>query len=122
MKMNEIYINMLKFSDILDINKKYGMSDTLVNIAAKSNSKEKKNVGFDQIEALFAFMAWLTCRKEESGPFSAKHNAAKAAELVDEFCKSQGWEITPEKDKDMFKKLKPYPKEKKNVKKAQTND
>jgi len=37
-------------------------------------------------EALFGFMAWLTTR-ENKVTFSAHHDAAPAAELVDEFCK-----------------------------------
>jgi hypothetical protein len=42
-------------------------------------------------EALYYFMAYLTSRKQESGPFSAHHDAALAAELVDFFCQTQGW-------------------------------
>lgn len=37
-------------------------------------------------EALFGFMAWLTTRYQEV-TFSAHHDAAPAANLVDEFCK-----------------------------------
>lgn len=56
--------------------------------------------------ALFAFMGWLTTRKEPAGPFSYYHDAASAAELVEEFRKSQGWSL-PEDGWD--KLLKPYP-------------
>jgi len=57
--------------------------------------------------ALYAFMGWLTSRKEVVGPFSRTHDAAHAAELVDTFCKSQEWE-PKEKWYDL---LKSYPKE-----------
>ena len=39
-------------------------------------------------EALYGFMGWLTSRDEVSGPFSAKHEAASAAELVHKFCEA----------------------------------
>ena len=38
-------------------------------------------------EYLYLFGGWLTTRKEVSGPFSEKHNAAGMAELINEFCK-----------------------------------
>lgn len=57
-------------------------------------------------EALFAFMGWLTSRSEIAGPFSEVHPAAPAADLVSEFCQSQGW-TGP--DGDWTQKLKPYP-------------
>lgn len=57
-------------------------------------------------EALFGFMGWLTCRDEVAGPFSARHNAAEAAKLVAEFCKSQDF-ISPRDD--FPKRLKDYP-------------
>jgi hypothetical protein len=56
--------------------------------------------------ALYAFMGWLTARQKVSGPFSAHHLAGEAAELVDEFCKSQGWEI---EDEQWHTHLKSYP-------------
>ena len=57
-------------------------------------------------EALFGFMGWLTSRDPVAGPFSAHHNASQAAELVAEFCKSQGWESA----RDAFPRmLKDYP-------------
>ncbi len=55
--------------------------------------------------AIYAFMGWLTSRYEVSGPFSAKHNASQAAELVAKFCKMQGWEIT---DNYWHRHIKPY--------------
>jgi hypothetical protein len=42
-------------------------------------------------EALFGFMAWLTSRKELAGPFSRIHGVHDAIDLVDEFCRSQGF-------------------------------
>ena len=52
-------------------------------------------------EALYGFMGWLTSREAVTPELSAKHNAAIAAELVDEFCKANelrdprdGWEKT----------------------------
>jgi hypothetical protein len=59
-------------------------------------------------EALFGFMGWLTARYPVAGPFSAQHDATQAADLVAEFCKSQGWESP----RDAFPKmLKDYPTE-----------
>ena len=37
-------------------------------------------------EALYGFMGWLTSRREVTPEFSAKHDAAPAAELVNQFC------------------------------------
>lgn len=56
--------------------------------------------------ALYAFMGWLTSRKEESGPFSATLDAAPAAELVGAFCRSQGYADLPD---GWEKSLRPYP-------------
>lgn len=47
-------------------------------------------------EALFGFMGWLTCL-EESVTFGAVHDASKAAELVDQYCKAHDLE-PPRKD------------------------
>ena len=52
-------------------------------------------------------MAWLTTRKEESGPFGSNNECGSAAELVGKFCDSQGWDV----DDDFPKGLKPYPKD-----------
>jgi hypothetical protein len=67
--------------------------------------EEVSNQEFGAI-ALYAFMGWLTSRTQVSGPFSALHSASAAAELVNEFCKSQDWEI---KSEDWLKYLKDYP-------------
>ena len=42
-------------------------------------------------EALYGFMGWLTTRRMAE-TFSAAHNAARAADLVDKFCKMNGLE------------------------------
>ena len=42
-------------------------------------------------EALFAFMGWLTSSDFVSGPFSSRHSASQAAELVGLYYKQQGW-------------------------------
>jgi hypothetical protein len=55
--------------------------------------------------ALYGFAAWLTCR-DEAVTFGAKHDAAPAAVLVDQFCKAQGF---PELDDGWVDTLKPYP-------------
>lgn len=79
--------------------------------------QELRYIGSRQAEALYAFMAWLTCREERSGPFSSRDNAAQGVELVVKFCGSQGWDIIPERDdcnnKDNLwvEDLKPYPKD-----------
>lgn len=57
--------------------------------------------------ALFGFMGWLTSREQVSGPFSANHNAKQAADLVQQFCESQGWEV---KSENWVDKLKDYPR------------
>jgi hypothetical protein len=58
--------------------------------------------------AIFAFGAWLTGRKQVSGPFGAEYTAGEMAELAGRFCDSQGWTELPDGWSD---KLKPYPKE-----------
>jgi hypothetical protein len=63
-------------------------------------------VRMNEAEALFSFMGWLTSRNEEVGPFSSHHDASRAAELVNEFCQSQGWEVA---DDYFAKKLRPFP-------------
>ena len=55
--------------------------------------------------AIYAFAGWLTCR-EDAVTFGARHDAALVAELVDEFCRSQGFEGP---DGDWTAALKPYP-------------
>lgn len=57
-------------------------------------------------EALFAFMGWLTCR-DETVRFGATENAAIAAELIDQFCKSQEWK---EPRQEWMDRIKPYPR------------
>lgn len=57
-------------------------------------------------EALFGFMAWLTCRKETSGPFGSSHEVPPAPELVGAFCESQGF-ADPRDDYTL--RLKAYP-------------
>lgn len=43
--------------------------------------------------AVYAFGAWLTMREQDAGPFSRFRDAASMAELVNEYCKFQGWEV-----------------------------
>jgi hypothetical protein len=40
-------------------------------------------------EAIYGFASWLTCRKE-AVTFSHEHDAAPAAELVDQYVKANG--------------------------------
>ena len=47
-------------------------------------------------EALFGFMAWLTTR-EAVETFSAKHNVAPAADLMETFCKTNNL-VAPRED------------------------
>lgn len=56
--------------------------------------------------ALYAFMGWLTSRDPVSGPFSARHKAGQAAELVGQFCKMQGWEL--DDPVNWHRHIKPY--------------
>lgn len=46
-------------------------------------------------DAVYGFAAWLTARKEKAGPFSRYDEAAQAAELADEYCRHNGWEVSP---------------------------
>jgi hypothetical protein len=79
--------------------------DPLLDAKIKALEHER-DARVGEAGALFAFMGWLTSRSQESGPFSGHHGASQAAELVGEFCKSQGWEIT---DDYWFKRLRDYP-------------
>jgi hypothetical protein len=56
-------------------------------------------------EAVYGFAGWLTCR---SAPvtMSAVHDAAPVADLVAQFCESQGFAGPRDRYADM---LKPYP-------------
>lgn len=47
------------------------------------NKEDKREIS----AYLYMFGAWLTSRKERSGPFSSKDNAAPMADLLDEFIK-----------------------------------
>ncbi len=58
-------------------------------------------------EAIYAFAAWLSTRKE-SVCIGGLYEVPPMPELVDEFCKSQGFE-KPRNDYTNF--LRPYPKE-----------
>jgi hypothetical protein len=62
--------------------------------------------------ALFAFMGWLTSRKEVSGPFSGHHEAGQGAHLVGEFIRMQGWQEPPD---GWWHCIKPYTEEEKEV-------
>lgn len=57
--------------------------------------------------AVYGFAGWLTCRQRPV-TMSSTHDAAIVAELVDAFCKSQGFPDLPE---GWHKSLKPYPSE-----------
>lgn len=61
--------------------------------------------GTSPSEALFAFVAWLTCR-DQAVTFGARHDAAPAADLVAAFCASQGF---AEPTEGWEKQLRPYP-------------
>ena len=58
---------------------------------------------------LYLFGAWITQRSEISGPFSACHDSAPMAELVNEFCQMRGLEepnfeeVNKEARKEQFK-------------------
>ena len=56
-------------------------------------------------EAVYGLLAWLTCRNEVV-TFSARHNAAIAAELADQFCK----ENNLAEPRDDFNKRLTHPK------------
>jgi hypothetical protein len=121
-KMNnaKIKLNMIKFAEILDKEELYDLSDTMIHIATIKKPKDK--IEEKQMQALYAFMAWLTTRKEEAGPFSEKHEAPEAIELITEFCKSQGWDDSGKDWGNWIKNFKPYPKDKKRKKTAGTTE
>ena len=56
-------------------------------------------------ESVFAFAAWLTTR-ENAVTLGGSHDAAIAAELADEFGKSQN---SPPVRDDFSDRIKPYP-------------
>lgn len=58
-------------------------------------------------EAIYAFAAWLTCRKQVT-VFGSSQDASQAAELVREFVQGQGFEQPREHFPYM---IKPYPSE-----------
>ena len=60
----------------------------------------------DPATALFAFAGWLTSRDEVAGPFSARHLATPAAQLVQKFCDAQGWKMDDERYTRQIKLLK----------------
>jgi hypothetical protein len=62
--------------------------------------------------ALFAFMGWLTSRKEVSGPFSGHHEAGQGAQLVGRFIEMQGWQEPPD---GWWHSIKPYTEEEKEA-------
>ena len=57
-------------------------------------------------EALYGFMGWLTSNDQAEGPFGGSHDAARAADLVDAFCRSQG--LAEPRD-DFAERLQIYP-------------
>lgn len=68
-------------SDFIDI-----LKGAIENQKACSHSA--LNAGLDTLsasEAIYGLLAWLTCR-DEAVTFSAKHDAAIAAELAKQFC------------------------------------
>lgn len=102
-----MFKKILEFANELDRSANYELADELTRLAKAKSKKEKVNIGAAQARALFGFMAWLTTRKEKSGPFSSKDHCGDAANLVVEFCDSQDWHL----DGDWAEGLKPYPKE-----------
>jgi hypothetical protein len=104
-----MFTQLLKFANISDTSGNYDLADELTRlIEAKSKNKKDVSIGAKQAAALFAFGAWLTTRKEESGPFGSKNECGDMANLIVEFCDSQNWHL----EEDWTKGLKPYPKEK----------
>jgi hypothetical protein len=65
-------------------------------------------VSIGERAAVFAFSAWLSGRKETSGPFGASYDAGELAALAGRFCESQGWPDVPD---GWDKQLRPYPGE-----------
>ena len=53
-------------------------------------------MGLSASESLYGFIGWLTTR-EEKVVFSSKHSSSIAADLVDEFCKTNNLKEPREK-------------------------
>ena len=47
----------------------------------------KKKEEMTASEAVYGFVAWLSCRKDKT-TISSKHDCAPLAELIDKFCKT----------------------------------
>jgi hypothetical protein len=62
--------------------------------------------------ALFAFMGWLTTRKQVSGPFSSHHEAGQAAQLIRQFVDMQCWPDPPE---NWHHSIKPFDEDEKEA-------
>lgn len=73
-------------------------------ILAQSFPNERQAV--DPDTAITAFVGWMTSRDEVSGPFSSRHEAADAVELVKKFCEAQGWHASNERFHQQIKDLK----------------
>jgi hypothetical protein len=67
----------------------------LWNALSQPCEREEKQLP-GEAGALFAFMGWLTSRKQVSGPFSSHHEAGQAAQLIRQFVDMQGWPDPPE--------------------------
>lgn len=96
-----------------DTKEEAGIDGKVVTISSRGQwfieeDRQEKDNHVGCADALYGFMAWITCRKEVFGPFGSNSDAAGAADFVKEFCESQGWKITS----GFPNNLKPYPKEK----------
>ena len=63
----------------------------------------KKAEKLSASEALFGFMAWLTTKKQVSGPFGNGYECSQAAELISEFIKANNLEEPTDNYHDYIK-------------------
>lgn len=93
-----------KYASMEDSRGNYEIADAADQLIRMAALNQKEKLSAAKMFALYGFMGWLTSRKEKSGPFSDTDEAAPAAELVDEYCKSQGWEVPDNPDGYAFEK------------------
>jgi hypothetical protein len=104
-----------KYASIEDSRGNYEIADATDQLIKLAALNQKEKLDASKMLALLGFMGWLTARKKKSGPFSYTHEATEAVELVEEYCKSQGWDVPDTPDGWAFgnafmDKLKPVGK------------
>lgn len=102
-----ILVDLMKELKINDLNQAIAKRDKEWSEHFK-NTTNKVPDNLSPSEAVYAFAAWLTTKKEKT-VFSGTDDATQAADLVKQFTDSQGF---AEPREDFFSRIKPYPKDK----------